>query len=256
MEELFTSAALVSLFTLTIMEVVLGIDNVVFISIIAGKLPKQQQKKAMNLGLILALVPRLVLLSVLNWLVGLKDNLVDLHILGYHIQVTEKGVVLLSGGIFLIYKATKEIHEKLEGGVLADFQTKKVAFSSIVFQMILLNIVFSFDSILTAVGLARQITIMILAVVFSLIITLAFANAISDFVENHPTVKMLALSFLLLIGFLLIVESFIIDGQEIHVPKGYIYFAMSFSLFVELLNLRMKKNTRPVKLQNPYGENI
>lgn len=252
--ELFTTDSLVSLLTLTFMEVVLGIDNVVFIAIIAGKLPKEQQAKARNLGLVLALIPRVLLLLFISWLIGLKDLLVDISILGHQIQLTEKGAVLLVGGIFLLYKSTSEIHEKLEGGEEGASGAKRMSFTNAIIQIVLLNIVFSFDSILTAVGLAKKVSIMIIAVVVALLITLAFAGKISSFVEQHPTVKMLALSFLLLIGFLLITESFIVDGHEVHIPKGYIYFAMAFSLFVEILNLRAKKNADPVKLKNRFEE--
>ncbi len=254
MEELLTTDAIVSLVSLTFMEIVLGIDNVIFIAIIAGKLPKEQQKKARNMGLILALIPRVILLLFISWLVGLKDELIHLELFGNVITMTEKGLVLLIGGLFLLYKATTEIHEKLEGAEGHKLKAKQVSFSSAIVQIVLLNIVFSFDSILTAVGLAKQVSIMIIAVIFALIVTLAFAGAISDFVEKHPTIKMLALSFLLLIGFLLVTESFIINREPVHVPKGYIYFAMAFALIVEILNLRMRKNEKPVHLKNPYQE--
>lgn len=254
MEHLFTTDGIISLVSLTFMEIVLGIDNVIFIAIIAGKLPVEQQRKARNWGLILALIPRVILLLFISWLIALKDELIHLEILDYTITMTEKGLVLFVGGLFLLYKATTEIHEKLEGVEGGKVKAKQMSFSTALVQIILLNIVFSFDSILTAVGLAKEVIIMIAAVVFALGVTLIFAESISNFVEKHPTVKMLALSFLLLIGFLLVTESFVINGEEIHVPKGYIYFAMAFSLVVEMLNLRMKKNSEPVHLKNPYQE--
>jgi predicted tellurium resistance membrane protein TerC len=254
MEHLFTTDGIISLVSLTFMEIVLGIDNVIFIAIIAGKLPVEQQRKARNWGLILALIPRVILLLFISWLIALKDELIHLEILDYTITMTEKGLVLFIGGLFLLYKATTEIHEKLEGAEGGAVKTKQMSFSTALVQIILLNIVFSFDSILTAVGLAKEVIIMIVAVVIALGITLIFAESISNFVEKHPTVKMLALSFLLLIGFLLVTESFVINGEEIHVPKGYIYFAMAFSLVVEMLNLRIKKNSEPVRLKNSYQE--
>lgn len=252
--DLFTTDAFISLVTLTFMEIILGIDNVVFIAIIAGKLPKDQQAKARTLGLILALIPRVVLLMFISWLIHLKDYLVDFTALGYHIQLTEKGVVLMAGGLFLLYKSTSEIHEKLEGDEKNNLKARQISFVNAIIQIVLLNIVFSFDSILTAVGLANKVIIMIIAVILALLVTLVFAGKISDFVEAHPTVKMLALSFLLLIGFLLITESFIVNGHEVHVPKGYIYFAMAFSLFVEILNLRARHKSDPVKLRNTYQD--
>ncbi len=255
MEAIFSTDGLISLITLTFMEVVLGIDNVVFIAIIAGKLPADQQAKARNWGLVLALIPRLILLLFVSWLIGLEDYLIDLEVLGHTVQMTEKGAVLLAGGLFLLYKSTSEIHEKLEGNKGQDGKAKQISFAGALFQIIILNVVFSLDSILTAVGLVREVSIMIVAVIVALLIMLVFAGKISNFVEKHPTVKMLALSFLLLIGFLLIAESFIFDGEEVHVPKGYIYFAMAFSLLVEILNLNMKKRAQePVKLRSRFSE--
>ena len=252
--DLLSTDAFISLITLTFMEIVLGIDNVVFIAIIAGKLPKEQQTRARNVGLVLALIPRVILLLFISWLINMEDNLIDITILGNNFKLTEKGVVLLIGGIFLLYKSTSEIHEKLEGESQKTQKSKYISFTNAIVQIVLLNIVFSFDSILTAVGLARQVHIMIIAVILALGVTLIFAGRISDFVEKHPTVKMLALSFLLMIGFLLITESFIVNDHEVHIPKGYIYFAMAFSLFVEILNLRAKKNAEPIKLKNRFQE--
>ncbi|NJO00979.1 MAG: TerC family protein [Bacteroidia bacterium] len=247
MEGIFTSEALVSLLTVTLMEIVLGIDNVVFIAIISGKLPESQRIKARNIGLVLALVPRVILLLFISWLMGLDGILIDFEVLDNHIQISEKGMVLMAGGLFLLYKGTSEIHEKMEGEGSLEAPTKKksLSFTNAIVQIVLLNIVFSFDSILTAVGLANEVWIMITAVIIALLITLLFVSKISSFVERHPTVKVLALSFLLLIGFLLVAESIIWNEHEVHVPKGYIYFSMAFALFVEIINLRVRTKPEP-----------
>jgi len=257
MEYLFTPEAIISLITLTTLEIVLGIDNVVFISIVAGKLPEEKRAKARNWGLILALVPRIILLLFIGWIIGLKEPLIDFYLLGAHFEFSGKGLILLAGGLFLLYNSTMEIHHKLEGpgGHGEGSKGKKgLSFAKAILQIIALNVIFSFDSVLTAVGLAKHVEIMIIAVVISSFIMMAFAGPISNFVEKHPTVKMLALSFLLMIGFLLVAESVVINQEELHVPKGYVYFAMGFSLFVELLNLRMKSKSDPVKLKTPYDE--
>ncbi|MCS6820643.1 MAG: TerC family protein [Microscillaceae bacterium] len=255
MEHLFTSEGLISLLTLTLLEIVLGVDNVVFVAIISSKLPTSQQNKARNYGLILAIIPRLILLFFLTWLMGLKDELLSLTLFGHNIHLTEKGIILALGGIFLIYKATSEIHQKLEGtDANSDTPKSTFSFSSAILQTMLVNIVFSLDSVLTAVGLAKHVEVMIVAVILSSLIMMLFAAKISHFVETYPTVKMLALSFLLMIGFLLVTESIVVDNQEIHVPKGYVYFAMGFSLFVEMLNLRMQKKRKTVKLHKPFEE--
>ncbi len=246
----FSGDAVVSLLTLTVMEVVLGIDNIVFISIVAGKLPKDDQPRARRLGLILAIIPRIILLLGISLLIQLKDPIIVFEAL--HIHMSGKDIILMIGGMFLLYSSTNEIHHKLElestkkKHKKKDHQAEKdkakknkgSVFAKAMFQIILLNIVFSFDSVLTAVGLAApgRIDIMIIAVLTSTLIMMLFAKSIADFVNNHPTVKMLALSFLLMIGFLLIAEAF-----EVVVPKAYVYFAMGFSLFVEMLNLRMAK---------------
>jgi predicted tellurium resistance membrane protein TerC len=249
MEYLLTTEGMISLATLTFMEIILGIDNIVFIAIVSGKLPQKDQKKARNWGLILAVVPRLCLLLVLSWLIGLQHKLIDINLFGYHISITEKGLILLLGGIFLLYNATTEIHHKIEGHLEDNKVKSKTTLASAILQIILLNIIFSFDSILTAVGLSKHLEVMIVAIILSLGITLLAAGSITKFVEKHPTVKMLALSFLLLIGFLLVTESFDVNGKHIEVPKGYIYFAMAFSLFVELLNLRMKSKQKDTQQQ-------
>lgn len=242
---LFTFDNLVSLITLTLTEVVLGIDNIVFVAILSAKVAPEQQARARNLGMILAVIPRLLLLLAITWLIGLKQELVSLDILGSHIHLTQKGAVLFLGGLFLIYSSTKEIHAKVEGLEEHGHDDKnlknRLSLGNALIQITILNVVFSLDSVLTAVGLSKHVEIMIASVLISVLLTLAFAKFIGDFVENNPTVKVLALSFLLLIGMLLIAESVHFNHKEVEVPKGYIYFAMAFSLFVELLNLRMKK---------------
>jgi predicted tellurium resistance membrane protein TerC len=246
----FSGEAVVSLLTLTIMEVVLGIDNIVFISIVAGKLPKDDQPRARRLGLILAIIPRIILLLGIAVLIQLKQPVFVIEAL--HIHMSWKDLILMAGGMFLLYSSTNEIHHKLElEGVKKKHhkkdsqadkdkakKSKKAGFARAMLQIILLNIVFSFDSVLTAVGLVdpSRIDIMIIAVLASTLIMMLFASSIANFVNSHPTVKMLALSFLLMIGFLLVAEAF-----HVEVPKGYVYFAMGFSLFVEMLNLRVAK---------------
>jgi predicted tellurium resistance membrane protein TerC len=235
-ESIFTVAGMISLLTLVVMEIVLGIDNIIFISILCGKLPEKEQEKTRKLGLILALVFRVALLFGITWIIGFKEPWVSL--LG--VEFSGKDFILLGGGLFLIYKSTVEIHEKVEGadeGEELASGKKRLTMSSAILQIIFLDIVFSFDSILTAVGMVQDnITIMITAVVISMIVMMFFAKPVSSFVNRHPTVKMLALSFLLMIGMMLIAEAL-----HFHVPKGYIYFAMAFSMFVELLNMRYRK---------------
>ncbi len=235
--------ALIALVTLTVLEIVLGIDNIVFISIMAGKLPAAQQPKARRLGLAMALITRVLLLLSLAWVVRLTDPL--FAVLGF--EISGRDLILIVGGLFLLAKSTHEIHQRLEGGEsehkVAD---KAVTLSSVVIQIGLLDIIFSLDSVITAVGMAQQVWVMITAVVIAIGVMMLAAGRISAFVDSHPTVKMLALSFLLLIGFSLVAE-----GLEAHIPKGYIYFAMAFSVFVEMLNLRAK-NRKPVQLHQPY----
>ncbi|MCA9448647.1 MAG: TerC family protein [Candidatus Omnitrophica bacterium] len=241
MEHLLTAESLLALLTLTGLEIVLGIDNIVFIAILCGKLPISQQAKARQLGLFLAMFMRIGLLLAIGWVMGLTQTLFEV----IEHEVTGRDLILLMGGLFLIAKATYEIHHKLEGEEHADVtKTASVSFSGTLIQIVLLDIVFSLDSVITAVGMAQHIEIMIAAVVVAVGIMMAFAGAVSRFVEKHPTFKMLALSFLLLIGVVLVA-----DGLGKHIEKGYIYFAMGFSLFVEILNLKMKKTkTYPVKL--------
>lgn len=239
----------ISLLTLTALEIVLGIDNVIFISILAGKLPPEEQPKARKLGLSLALITRILLLMSLTWIMGLTAPLFTMPIM--HEEISGRDLVLLLGGLFLIWKSVKEVHEKLEAEDGHATKGKgRVSFSGVIIQILLLDIVFSLDSVITAVGMANNIWVMVTAVVIALGVMLRFAGAISDFVNNHPTLKMLALSFLILIGVTLVGEGL---GQ--HIPKGYIYFSMAFAFGVEMLNLRMRSKSskqKPVELHQPY----
>jgi predicted tellurium resistance membrane protein TerC len=236
----------ISLLTLTALEIVLGIDNVIFISILAGKLPREQQAKARQTGLMLALVTRIILLCSISWVMSLTKVLFTLPVL--KVDVTGKSLILLLGGLFLIGKSVMEIHEKLEGADgHATSNLKQVSFQSVIIQILLLDIVFSLDSVITAVGMANRLWVMITAVIIALGVMLAFAGAISDFVNKHPTLKMLALSFLILIGVMLVGDSL---GH--HIPKGYIYFSMAFAFGVEMLNLRLRAKAKPVELHQPY----
>ncbi len=244
MGDLFTGEALVALLTLTALEIVLGVDNVIFISILAGKLPQEQQATARKTGLALALGTRILLLLSLSWIIGLTEPLFS--VLGH--PVSGRDLILLGGGLFLLGKATYEIHERLEGEEGHGSGRAAASFTAVIIQILLLDIVFSLDSVITAVGMVDEIAIMITAVIIAVAIMLVAAGSISDFVNRHPTVKMLALSFLLLIGVNLIAEGF-----HEHIPKGYIYFAMAFSVFVELLNLRARSaKSEPVQLHTPY----
>jgi len=229
----------ISLVTLTALEIVLGIDNIIFISILAGKLPAGEQARARQTGLMLALVTRILLLCSLAWMVKLTAPFVE--ILGF--GLSGRDLILLGGGLFLIVKSTMEIHEKLEGAEETAETKGRVKFGAVIVQILLLDIVFSLDSVITAIGMANKLGVMIAAVVLALFVMLKYAGNISDFVHRHPTLKMLALSFLLLIGVTLVAE-----GTHQHVNKGYIYFAMAFSFAVELLNLRLRKPAKPVQL--------
>ncbi len=238
----------ISLVTLTALEIVLGIDNIIFISILAGKLPPAQQKKARQLGLGLALITRVLLLLSLTWLMGMTRPLFTLPILDH--GLSGRDLILLLGGLFLIGKSVVEVHEKLEGDDgHTSARTAGVSFVGVIIQILLLDIVFSLDSVITAIGMANKVGVMIAAVVIALGVMLAFAGVISDFVNRHPTLKMLALSFLILIGVTLVGESL---GQ--HIPKGYIYFSMAFAFAVDMLNLkiRAKEKAKPVELHQPY----
>lgn len=255
MEWLLNPEIWVSLITLTVLEIVLGIDNIIFISIMASKLPVDKQKKARQVGLALAMITRVLLLLSLTWIMTLTTPLFNLGSLAgitegefyEKMAISGRDLILIIGGLFLIYKSTHEIHEKLEGSEEAVETKTAVTFSGVIVQILLLDIVFSLDSVITAVGMANHIEVMIAAVVIAVAVMMVSAGGISDFVNKHPTVKMLALSFLLLIGVSLLAEGF-----EQHIPKGYIYFAMAFSVLVEMLNLKMtkKSNSKPVKLHN------
>jgi predicted tellurium resistance membrane protein TerC len=238
--------AWIALATLTVLEIVLGIDNVVFISILASKLPLEQQNRARRLGLGLAMFLRIALLLSLTWIIKLTAPLFT--VIGE--EISGRDLVLIVGGLFLIFKATREIHERLEGEEGQVSARVGPSFINVIVQILLLDMVFSLDSVITAVGMAEDIGVMVTAVVIAVAFMMLFAGPISDFVERHPTVKMLALSFLLMIGIALIAE-----GLDQHIPKGYIYFAMAFSVGVEVLNLRVRR-VRPeaVKLRHPYAE--
>ena len=244
MEWLSDPQAWIALATLTALEIVLGVDNVVFISILAGKLPEERRKRARQVGLGLAMLIRILLLISIAWVVGLTATLFT--VAGQ--DISGRDIILFVGGLFLLAKSTHEMHGQLEGEE-GHASTKVVAsFTAVILQILLLDIIFSLDSVITAVGMADEIGVMITAVVIAVGFMFVFAEAVSGFVEKHPTVKMLALSFLLLIGTSLVAESF-----DLHIPKGYIYFAMAFSLFVEVLNIKLRKSRQaPVHLHAPY----
>ncbi len=243
MDALLSSDNLIALVTLTALEVVLGVDNVIFISILAGKLPAQDQARARRVGLLAAMVMRILLLFSLAWIVRLTEPLFS--VLGK--GISGRDIILLGGGLFLLAKATMEIHERLEG--VEGERSARVApsFGAVIFQIMLLDIVFSLDSVITAVGMADSLPVMVIAVVLAVGIMMLSSGAVSEFVQRHPTVKVLALSFLLLIGMSLVGEGL---GQ--HIPKGYIYFAMAFSVFVEVVNIRVRKSGVPVDLRDAY----
>jgi predicted tellurium resistance membrane protein TerC len=236
----------IALATLTVLEIVLGIDNIVFISILAGKLRPEERERARKVGLSLAMIIRILLLLSITWVMGLTAPMFTT----FGQEISGRDLILILGGLFLIAKSTHEIHEKLEGEEGHGSAKVAASFVSVIIQILLLDIVFSLDSVITAVGMADDIAVMILAVVIAVAVMLVSAGPISDFVERHPTVKMLALSFLILIGVSLLGEGF-----EQHIPKGYIYFAMGFSIFVEMINLRVRgKAAEPVQLHKPYTE--
>jgi predicted tellurium resistance membrane protein TerC len=246
MDWITSPEAWIALLTLTVLEIVLGIDNVIFISILAGKLPREQQGTARTVGLGLAMLMRIVLLFSLTWIMRLTAPLFT--VLGE--EISGRDLVLIVGGLFLLYKSTHEIHDRLEGEEGEDSVRVMPSLTSVLIQIMLLDIVFSLDSVITAVGMAEDLGVMITAVVIAVGFMMVFAAPVSRFVDRHPTVKMLALSFLLLIGITLIA-----DGLGRHIPKGYIYFAMAFSIGVELLNLRARRGKQDVvKLRHPYAE--
>jgi predicted tellurium resistance membrane protein TerC len=236
---------LIALATLTFLEIVLGVDNIIFISILSGKLPTAQQPKARRIGLLLAMGTRILLLFSLAWVIKLTAPLFTV----FSQEISGRDLILILGGLFLLGKSTHEIHDRLEGEEGHASAKAASSFVSVLVQIALLDIVFSLDSVITAVGMVKEVPVMIAAVVISVVIMMVAAEPISAFVHRHPTVKMLALSFLLLIGMSLIAEGF---GH--HIPKGYVYFAMGFSVFVEALNLKMRKKTEPVHLRDAYHE--
>jgi predicted tellurium resistance membrane protein TerC len=231
-----------SLLTLTFLEIVLGVDNIIFVSIVANQLPPSERKNARNYGLLLALVFRLILLLGIGWILSLSEPVFTIDVIKEHgmpLGISVKDLILMGGGVFLLYKSTQEIHEKLEGHGHDIRTSKSVSMSSIVIQICLVNIVFSFDSILTAIGMTQDVVVMMIAVIISIIVMMLFSNAVSEFINKHPTMQMLALSFLILIGAMLIAE-----GLHQHVSKGYIYFSIAFSMGVEILNMRMRKSKK------------
>ncbi len=238
-EWIFYPEAWIALATLLALEIVLGIDNIIFITILVGRLPQKQRDAARTLGIGFAMLSRLALLFSLAWIIGLVEPWFS--VLGY--EISGRDLVLLGGGIFLLVKATHEIHSSLEI-VKEDHSPVGYGFYTTIFQIALLDIVFSLDSVITAVGLVQHITVMVLAIIGSVVVMLFAAKPIGNFVDAHPTIKMLALSFLILIGFTLVAE-----GLDVHVPKGYIYFAMAFSMMVELLNIRAHRNRKTVPLK-------
>lgn len=260
MPDFASSAVWMSLLTLTFLEIVLGVDNIIFISIASSRLPESEQSKATNIGLIFAMLFRVILLFGITWLVAMSDPWFHIDFLGLKGGFSGQSVILFGGGIFLLYKAVGEIHHKLEGEGHGDDKDKgkKSTLSNAIIQITLINVVFSFDSILTAVGMTTGVEgalfIMIVAVVLSVLIMMLFATPVSRFVNKHPTIQMLGLSFLILIGFMLILEAahlahFTIGGNPVGaVPKGYLYFAITFSLLVEFLNMKLRKKADPVQL--------
>lgn len=258
MEVVLNPDSLVALLTLTVLEIVLGIDNIIFISILAAKLPKEQQARARLVGLGLAMFMRIALLLSLAWIVRLTEPLFT--VVGQ--EISGRDLILIGGGLFLLGKSTWEIHHRLEGeeahatatdaeGATVKVERKSAAFTGTIIQILLLDIVFSLDSVITAVGMANELWVMIAAVIIAVVVMMVSAGPVSNFIEHHPTVKMLALSFLLLIGAALVAE-----GLDQHIPKGYIYFAMGFSVFVEFLNIRTRRRraAEPVHLRQPYIE--
>ena len=270
MDILFTPNALIALLTLTFLEIILGIDNIVFLSIVSGKLREEDQPKARRVGLLLAMAFRIILLFGITWVLGLQDTILAIDWGVFEAHITGQSLIIFGGGIFLLYKSVTEIHHKMEGEEEGTSGKASNSLSAAILQIALLNIVFSFDSILTAIGMVNMkdpaeggfgyegaLIIMILAVIISILIMMVFAGPVSKFVNEHPTIQILGLSFLILIGVMLITEGSHLAhfkfGNDVEVgtiPKGYLYFSIFFSLFVEFLNLRMKKSKKPVKLHN------
>lgn len=245
LEFLLSPEIWIAFFTLTALELVLGIDNIIFISILVDKLPKEKQELARRIGLFLAMFMRIALLLLLSWIVGLTEPVLTLF--GY--GVSGRDLILIAGGLFLIWNSTGEVHQLLEGEEGSESAKVASSFAGVIAQIIVIDLVFSLDSIITAVGMVSEVGVMIAAVVASVGLMMLFAKSIGEFVSNHPTIKMLALSFLVVVGVVLIA-----DGFGHHVPKGYIYFAMAFSVGVEMLNIRLrKKAAKPVDLREPYA---
>jgi predicted tellurium resistance membrane protein TerC len=251
---LASSEVWLSLLTLTFLEIVLGVDNIIFVSIVANQLPKKDREQARRYGLVLALVFRLLLLLGIGWILSLTKPIFTLDFIKDHgmpLDISVKDLILMGGGLFLLYKSTQEIHEKLEGHGTDVKTAKTSSLTSVIIQICLVNIVFSFDSILTAIGMTQDIFVMMVAVILSILVMMLFSSAVSEFINKHPTMQMLALSFLILIGVMLIAEGF-----HQHVSKGYIYFAIAFSMGVEILNMRMRKPKDHVVRLNPDIEEI
>lgn len=240
MEALLTSEGIIALLTLTFLEIILGVDNIIFISIISNRLPEKQQGKARNLGLAMALLMRIGLLLGISWIIGFTEPVFTVM----EHPVSVKDIILIVGGLFLIGKSTTEIHESLEAEEHETKSRVQATMGKVILQIVALDMVFSFDSILTAVGLTEHIMIMIVAVILAMIVMMTFAGKISNFINKHPTLQMLAMSFLILIGFMLVLE-----GIGKHIEKGYIYFAVFFSLTVEVLNMRRRRNANKIKLR-------
>ncbi len=240
MEWIASPEAWMALATLTLLEIVLGIDNIIFISILVGRLPEHQRARARFLGLGLAMLTRILLLLSLAWVMGLTATLFE--VAGY--AISGRDLILIGGGLFLLGKSSLEIHHSLEGEAQGHESNGYPSFFSILVQIAIIDLVFSLDSVITAVGLAEHVPVMVIAIVLSVLVMMAAAGAISDFVDRHPSIKMLALSFLILIGMALVGE-----GLDLHIPKGYIYFAMAFSVCVELLNIRVRRKAKPLKLR-------
>jgi len=265
MPDFASTSMWMSLVTLCLLEIILGVDNIIFISIVAGKLKDQDQAKATNIGLVLAMVMRIALLFGVTWLIAMNEPWLKIDTSWMHAGFSIQSLILIAGGLFLLYKSVSEIHHKLEGDQHgSDDKTKGITLQSAIIQITVINIVFSFDSILTAVGMTNglqgALLVMIIAVVISVIIMMLFANPVGRFVNRHPTVQMLGLSFLILIGFMLLLEGghlahLSIMGQEVGaVPKGYLYFAISFALAVEFLNIRLRTKKKPVQLHGAQEE--
>lgn len=263
MDQLFSAEGIVSLLTLTFLEIVLGIDNIIFISIAANRLPLQDQPKARNIGMLLAMIFRVALLFGISILIALSEPFTHINLGWFEAAPTGQSVILIVGGLFLLYKATTEIHHKLEGGSENESQDLpkkgKATISGVIIQIAIINIVFSIDSILTAVGLTQNITIMIVSVVLSIGIMMFFAGPVGKFVNEHPSIQMLGLAFLIMIGFMLVAEGahlsevVFLNSHVGTVPKGYLYFSIAFSLLVEFLNMRLRKKQKPVQLHG-YNE--